>query len=73
MIFDIYGIYAFLNRKLLSYLFLKNHFYFINFQELLVQCLIDYFSIMLLVGTIGYMITFCLKRSLKNKRNNKKI
>lgn len=48
-----YGIYAFVKRKLGTYLFLKSEFVFFDFREPLFLFLADYIAIMILFGFIG--------------------
>ena len=41
-----YGAYAFIQREIGRYMFLKNHFAFFNFEEPLVFFLVDYMAVM---------------------------
>lgn len=51
-----YGVYAFTNRDLFSYMMLKEQFVYFNYKEPIMRFLADYFSIMYLFGCIGYLI-----------------
>lgn len=58
---SVYGIYAFINRRIGSYMFLKNEFVFFDFDEPIVFFFIDYIAIMLLFVFIGHFFTEFLK------------
>ena len=49
-----YGVYAFINRDIFSYMVLKEQFVYFNYEEPIVRFLADYLSIMCLFGCIGY-------------------
>ena len=71
MIIALYGIYAFLKRDFLTYLFLKSEFVFMNFSEFQLFFYIDYLAIMSLCVFIAHYGT----KILLNKRmqyNDKK-
>ena len=53
---SIYGIFAFFNRKLLDYMFLKSEFLFLDFSENAAFVVADFFSIMILFSLIGYKL-----------------
>lgn len=58
-----YGIYAFLKREIGSYMLLKSHFVFFDFEEPLVLFLMDYIAVMGLFVWIGhYIYQFILKK-----------
>ncbi len=52
-----YGLYVFLSRKILDYLLLKTQFVFFDFSESLFLFILDYISMIVLFGTIGYYAT----------------
>lgn len=49
-----YGLYAVIHQKILTYLFLTNHFVFFNFGEDILIFLFDYTAIMGLMAAAGY-------------------
>ena len=49
-----YGVYAFINRDIFSYMVLNEQFVYFNYEEPIVRFLADYLSIMCLFGCIGY-------------------
>lgn len=51
---SIFGIYAFFKNNLLSYMFLKNHFAFFNYEQPRILFYMEYVSIMILFITIGH-------------------
>ena len=53
---SIYGIYAFINRQLLDYMFLKSEFVFLDFSENVAFVIADFFAILILFSCIGYKI-----------------
>lgn len=58
-----YGIYAFLKREIGSYMLLKSHFVFFDFEEPLALFLMDYIAVMGLFVWIGhYIYQFILKK-----------
>ena len=57
----IYGVIAFANRQISSYMFMKNEFVFFDFEEPMVLFLIDYLAIMGLFVFIGHYFTKLLK------------
>lgn len=52
----IYGLYAFINRKILDYMFLKSEFVFLDFSENVAFVVADYFAIVILFSLIGYKL-----------------
>ena len=65
---SLYGIYAFMKRGFLDYMFLRQSFAFIDTNEPLILFVMDYISIMILFGTAGYLIIQKL-RGMKDERN----
>ncbi len=58
---SIYGAYAFGNRDMASYLFLKNQFVFFDFGQSRLRFLADYTSMMCLFACIGAVLSKRLK------------
>lgn len=56
-----YGVYAFIQRDIGSYMLLKNQFVFFNFEEPLVFFIADYMAVMGLFVFIGHYLTKGLK------------
>jgi hypothetical protein len=56
-----YGIYAFFQRQIDSYLFLQNEFVFFDFNEPLIAFFADYLAIMGLFVCIGYYVSKLLR------------
>lgn len=64
--FAAYGIYAFIKREIISYLFLTVEFVFFDFEEPIIVFLFDYLAIMGLFIFIAYYIMKAIRqRSLK--------
>ena len=57
-----YGVYAFFQRGINDYLFLKNQFVFFDFSEPLYLFVIDYFAIMVMVACVGYYFLLMLRK-----------
>lgn len=58
-----YGIYAFEKREIGSYMFLKSHFVFFDFEEPLLFFMIDYVAVMVLFVWMGhYLFQYILQR-----------
>lgn len=64
-----YGIYAFIKRELVQYLFLKTQFVFFDFEEPLVLFILDYIAIMGLFVFAGHYISLLLRRVGKKKKD----
>lgn len=64
-----YGIYAFIKRDLVQYLFLKTQFVFFDFEEPLIFFVLDYLSIMGLFVYAGHYISLLLRRVGKKKKD----
>ncbi|KYZ75149.1 hypothetical protein AXX12_13310 [Anaerosporomusa subterranea] len=56
-----YGMYAFFQRQIGSYLFLQNEFVFFDFNEPLIAFFADYLAIMGLFACVGYYISKLLR------------
>jgi len=67
-----YGLYAFGNRKIGSYMLLKNQFVFFDFEEPLVYFYLDYIAVMGLFIWIGNYIWAALKMLKILKTGRKK-
>ena len=48
-----YGAWAFVNRQLGEYMFLKSQFVFFDFEEPIIYFLMDYIAIMILFAGLG--------------------
>lgn len=64
----VYGAYAFVQREVGSYMFLKNEFVFFNFEEPLAFFLLDYIAVMALFVFIGHYLKELLKRHSRKRR-----
>lgn len=63
-----YGVYALFVRKIFSYLFLQQQFFFFDFERGSVLFALDYLSILILIASLFHLLgNFLLKRKLKNK------
>ncbi len=51
-----YGVYAFIRRQFLDYMFLKSQFAFFDFSELLARFIVDYLAVMILFAAAGYYL-----------------
>ncbi len=58
-----YGVYAFVKRDIGSYLLIQNQFAFFDFEEPIVQFLLDYIAVLGLFTAIGHY-TFGIIRKL---------
>lgn len=63
-----YGIYAFIKRKIGSYMFMKIHFAFFDMEESLFMFILDYIAIIGLFTVVGYYIMFIIKAINKKRR-----
>lgn len=64
-----YGIYAFIKRDLVQYMFLKTQFVFFDFEEPLIFFMLDFLSIMGLFVYAGHYISLLLRHVGKKKRD----
>ncbi len=62
-----YGVYAFVKRDIGSYLLLRTHFVFFDFEEPLALLLLDYAAVMGLFVWIGHYGTKAVKRVSRNR------
>ncbi|MCM1299692.1 MAG: DUF4405 domain-containing protein [[Eubacterium] siraeum] len=62
-----YGVYAFIKRDLASYMFLRNHFAFFDFEEPLIFFLLDYSAIMALFVCAGHYLSIPILKIIKKK------
>lgn len=51
---SLYGVYAFIHRKIGSYMFLQNQFVFFDFRESRIVFFTDYLAMMCLFAICGY-------------------
>lgn len=63
-----YGIHAFIQRDIGSYMLLKNLFAFFDFEEPILLFMLDYIAVMGLFVTISYYFSFYLKKVKKQKK-----
>lgn len=62
-----YGVYAFIQREIGRYMFLKNHFAFFDFEEPLIFFLADYIAVMALFVWVSHCFSNELRRIIKKK------
>lgn len=67
-----YGIYAFTQRDIGSYMLLKNLFAFFDFEEPILLFILDYIAVMGLFVTISYYFSFYLKKVKKQSEDRRK-
>ncbi len=63
----VYGIYAFIKREIGSYMLLRSHFVFFDFDEPLFFFMLDYIAVMCLFALIGHYLTEGFKSVGKKK------
>lgn len=63
-----YGLFAFFNREIGSYMFLKTQFVFVDFNEPLVLFLLDYIAIMGMFVFLGHYLAETAKKLSRNTR-----
>lgn len=61
-----YGLYAFFQRGIASYLFLQTQFAFFDFEEPLIFFFADYLAVMVLFVAVGHYLAAGIKRYSKN-------
>jgi hypothetical protein len=59
----VYGVYALIQRKIVTYMFLQNQFVFFDFEEPLAFFFIDYIAVMALFTFAGHYISVALRKS----------
>lgn len=64
-----YGIYAFQNREISSYLMMKIQFAFFDMEESLFSFFTEYLAVMGLFAVVGYYVMFALKMISKKRRS----
>ena len=64
-----YGVYAFFNRQIGSYLFMQVPFVFFDFNEPRALFFIDYIAIMILLVCIGFLNIKGIDMLFRNKKN----
>ena len=57
ILISLYGVYAFIIRGLWKYMFLRQQFFFLNFERGYVFFALDYISIIILFGTMSYYLS----------------
>ena len=63
-----YGVWAFLNRGIPSYMFLRTQFVFFNFEEPFIRFLLDYAGAMGLFVWIGHYLLYFTQKARKQVR-----
>lgn len=63
-----YGIYAFIRQDIAGYLFLKNHFVFLDFEKPLILTILDEISVMGLFLFVGHYVTQGIRKVKSQKR-----
>lgn len=63
----VYGVYALINRNIISYMFLKNQFVYFDYNEPIYLFMLDYSAIMGLFIFIGYYISLWAKKADRRK------
>lgn len=72
IVIAVYGVYAFFTRQVGSYMLLRSHFVFFNYDEPLGFFFADYGAIMALLVSIGHYLGKALRRNrFSNKRQRK--
>lgn len=66
-----YGVYAFVKRDIGSYLFLQNQFAFFDFEEPIVQFLLDYIAVLGLFTAIGHYTSGIIRKCKGMKKQEK--
>lgn len=66
----LYGLYAFAGRAIGSYMFLRVHFAFFDYEEPLWRFLLDYLAVMGLFVFVGHYMGKVLKQQNKKKQKN---
>lgn len=70
-IISVYGIYALQKREFISYITLKRHFVFFDFEEPIIFYELDLLAIMVLTIYIGYYVQrFLIKKQKHNNKND---
>ena len=59
------GIHIFVKKEIISYLFLRTQFVFIDFSQPLVLVLLDYLSIIVLFAVVGYFTSMLVVLTYK--------
>ena len=67
LLISAYGIYAFINRGLPGYMFLKTMFAFFDFGEPVIFFIADYLAVMVLFAAVGYYIGKLLRTKKENR------
>ena len=62
----IYGIYAFIKRKIISYLFMQSMFAFFDYSENRAVFFMDYIAMIIMLATVGYYVGKLLNESNNN-------
>ena len=63
-----YGVYAFIQREIGRYMFLKNHFAFYDFEEPLIFFLADYIAVMALFAWVSHYFSKGLRYIMQKRK-----
>lgn len=63
-----YGVFAFIKRDIASYMLLRNHFAFFDFNEPIIFFLLDYLAVMGLFVCAGHYLSLLILKIMKKKR-----
>lgn len=66
-----YGIFAFFKRDIAGYLFLKNQFFVLGDNEILLLYIFDYMAVMFAVALLSHLISLVLKKSYNSNFKKK--
>lgn len=58
----IFGIYSLIKQQFISYMFMKNHFVFFDYEQSMLSFFGEYVSILFLFATTSYVMTLLLKK-----------
>jgi hypothetical protein len=68
-----YGVFAFIHRQFPAYMFLKNQFVFMNFDESLALFFADYLAIMVLFSISGYILSTTIRKYTQSSFGGKMV
>lgn len=61
----VYGVYAFVKRDIGTYMLMRSHFVFFDYEEPLIYFLADYLAAMGLFVWVGHYVTKCIRKMQK--------
>ncbi|MGN1190112.1 MAG: DUF4405 domain-containing protein [Candidatus Ornithospirochaeta sp.] len=68
----LYGVYAFFSRQIGSYMFLRSHFVFFDYEEPLVFFFLDYIAVLLCFVFIGHILSKLVKAIDQRRQKDRK-